>query len=184
MDQRKAIPPASAAPRSAARLVLISAALACLGCSSGTETLTGEALAKSRRVWRSAGLASYDLLWSTSGVRNARYWVYVRKGAVVRIDSLRQDGKVVEAKPAEPAMYSVDGLFRTLREELDQLAGDRPFGKPKGTKCVLLFKPDPKLGYPLVFDRDIVGGGKGLEIRVERLIEREPDAPLPPPGPS
>ena len=163
----------------AAAIVLVLAALLPVACASSTQPLTADALAKLRRTWRAAGLRDYDLFWSTSGVRSARYRVFVRDGAVQRIDSIQTDGTVIEAKPAEPSMYSVDGLFRTLREELDQLAGDTPFGKPKGTRCVLAFEPDPKLGYPRVFDRDVMGASKGVEIRVEKLVPREPQSPGP-----
>src|SRR5262249_47666670 len=69
-----------------------------------------------------------------------------------------------------PKYFGVDGLFTTIADELAQLKMDRPFGQPKGTKVVMRFTPDPKLGYPRSYRRDVLGTAQGVAIDVIRLI--------------
>ena len=90
-------------------------------------------------------------------------------------------GKIreIEAKPGDPSYYSVDGLFTILEEERSQLLTDAPFGQPKGTSVLLKFTPDPELGYPKRYRRDVVGSPKGLAIDVVRFVPNPP-AEIPP----
>jgi hypothetical protein len=60
-----------------------------------------------------------------------------------------------------------------IDEELAQLDTRAPFGQPKGTKAVLRFAPDPELGYPRSYRRDVLGTPLALAIDVIRL---EPQA--------
>ena len=46
---------------------------------------------------------------------------------------------------------------------------DRPFGEPKGSRILLKFDPDPRLGYPRSYRRDVVGSREALTIDVVRL---------------
>ena len=64
----------------------------------------------------------------------------------------------------------MDGLFLTIADELASLKTDNPFGQPKGTKVVMRFKPDPKLGYPLWYRRDVMGTPQGMRIDVIKLV--------------
>ncbi len=139
------------------------------GCGGG-ENLTREAIQSARAVWRRAGIRDYDLVWSCSGIRNARYRVTVRDGEVKRIDGIAPDGTAREMRPGDRSPYGVDGLFVMLEEELDQLSAERPFGQPKGSSAVLRLTTDRKLGYPKRYIRDVMGNTKGLEIDIESLI--------------
>ena len=67
----------------------------------------------------------------------------------------------------------MDGLFTTIADELAQLKMDRPFDQPKGTKIVMRFSPDPRLGYPRFYRRDVLGTSQALAIDVIRLIPKE-----------
>ena len=50
---------------------------------------------------------------------------------------------------AKKHFFGVDGLFRTMDEELAVCSkSETPFGQPKGTKVVMRFQPDDKLGIP------------------------------------
>ncbi len=150
------------------------------GCGKSCEELNSRVLEKAKASWKKAGVKSYNLWWSTSGVRKQRYRVFVRDGQVKRIDMLQEGGGAVEAKPGSPSMFGVEGLFKTLREELDQLESDKPFGQPKGAKAVLCVEFDPKLSFPKRYLRDVMGSGRGLEIDVETLLPQDASAEIPP----
>jgi hypothetical protein len=151
------------------------------GCAGG-ESVTSQAIDRARRMWDAANIKDYNLEWTTTGQRNSRYRVIVRAGKVQRIDSILPDGRTVEMHPAQPQFYGVDGLFQVMEDELDQLKTETPFGKPKGTTAVLRFTPDPTLGYPRSYRRDVAGTPHGVSIDVTRL-EIVPRESLPRPGP-
>src|SRR5207249_7466069 len=96
--------------------------------------------------------------------------------------SILPDGKGLAVHPEKPEFYGVEGLFMIIREELAQLKTDTPFGQPKGTKAVLRFTPDPKLGYPRRYRRDVLGSPLALAIDVIRFQPEPPPAATP--GPS
>src|SRR5262249_3955311 len=147
--------------RSATGVTLLSmAALAmlpfCAGCSGG-QSVTPEAIAAARKTWAQAEVRDYDLEWTVTGMNTAHYFVTVRAGIVGKIESVAPDGRRFELHSNEPKYFGVDGLFTTIADELAQLKMDRPFGQPKGTKVVMRFTPDPKLGYPRSYRRDVLG---------------------------
>jgi len=160
------------------------ALLAFSGCSGGEDVNT-RTLSQARALWDSAGIRDYDLEWTTSGDRDGHYVAYVRDGKVKRVHAFVDDRRArvvreIEVKRADLNYYGVDGLFTILREEQATAESDpMPFGQPKGTRVLLRFTPDPTLGYPRRYRRDVVGRPKGLAIDVIRL-ERS-TAPLPPP---
>jgi hypothetical protein len=144
------------------------------GCSGG-EPVTPESIAAAREAWAEAGIRDYDLEWTSSGMNQAHYYVTVRGGTVRKVESVAPDGRRFELHPGEPRFYGVDGLFLTMADELAQLKTDRPFGQPKGTKVVMRFTRDPKLGYPRSYRRDVLGTSQTAAIDVIRLVpERAP----------
>ncbi|HEX8201589.1 MAG TPA: DUF6174 domain-containing protein [Isosphaeraceae bacterium] len=159
-------------------------ALAALpGCGGGRD-VTPRALRDARRAWERAGPRDYDLEWTSSGAQNAHYRVAVRGGRVESIRTVLPDGREIEAHPAQPESFGIDGLFGILEEELAQRQADRPFGQPPGTTAVLRFDPDPRLGYPRRYRRDVLGVTKGIAIDVIRLSPAAGDeAPRPEPPP-
>jgi hypothetical protein len=145
------------------------AVLTCqLGCAGGQD-VTSEAIDRARQLWSRAGILDYDLEWTVRGPNNAHYFVTVHGGEVRTIESLQPDGHRIPLKPPQPRFYGVDGLLLTISDELAQLKTDQPFGQPKGTKVVLRFKCDPKLGYPLWYRRDVLGTSQSMSIDVVRL---------------
>jgi hypothetical protein len=139
---------------------------------SGGQSVTPEALAAARQVWADAGIRDYDLEWIASGRMSAHYYVTVRDREVREVESIASDGRRSELHPPAPRFYGVDGLFTTIADELAQLRLDRPFEEPKGTKVVMRFTPDPRLGYPRFYRRDVLGTSQGLAIDVIRLIPK------------
>jgi len=152
-----------------ARLVLPALVIAIAGCGGG-QVVTPEAIRAAKQVWTRSGLRDYDLDWSVSGPNNAHYLVTVRDAEVRTIESIRPDGSKVPLHPVEMRMYSVDGLFRTIDEELAVCSkNEHPFGQPKGTKVVMRFLPDAKLGYPRWYHRDVLGSPISVAIDVNSL---------------
>jgi hypothetical protein len=158
----------SATGLSLLRMAVAVAVCVVAGCSGG-QPVTPQAIADARKVWAQAGIRDYDLEWTAAGMNHAHYFVTVRGGVVRKIESVAPDGRRFEVHPAEVKFYGVDGLFTTIADELAQLKMDRPFGQPPGTKVVMRFTPDPKLGYPRSYRRDVLGTTQGLAIDVIRL---------------
>ena len=104
---------------------------------------------------------------------SVHYFVTVRDREVRKVESIATDGRRFEVHPNDLRFYGVDGLFTTIADELEQLKTDRPFGQPKGAKVVMRFTPDPRLGYPRFYRRDVLGTSQGLAIDVIRLIPKE-----------
>ena len=162
MTKRRFVP-----PRGYGRLVSI-ALLAVAGCGGG-EDVTPRNLADARALWDSAGISDYDLEWTSSGARRGHYLVTVRAGEVRAVTSVLPDGREIAAKPGDASYYGMDGLFRILEEEASQLLEERPFGQAEGSRILLKFDPDPTLGYPRHYRRDVVGSPQALAIDVVRL---------------
>lgn len=151
-----------------AKCVIAVVLLGLAGCGGG-ENVTVESIRAAKQRWQRADLRDYDLEWTSSGVRESHYLVAVRDGTVQSVAMLQPNGQRAVVKPAEPRFYGVDGLFLIIAEELAQLQTDRPFGQPKGSRAVLRFTPDPKLGYPRKYRRDVVGSRLPMGIDVVRL---------------
>jgi hypothetical protein len=160
---------------SASRSVLLAVVLTLAGCAGGVD-VTGPSLAEARRRWEQAGIRDYQLEWTSSGLGRGHYVVTVRDGQVVSIESILTDGKRMAVHPPEPRFYGVEGLFMIIGDELAQLQMSAPFGQPKGTKAVLRFTPEPKLGYPQSYRRDVLGTPLALAIDVIRF-EPQPKSP-------
>jgi hypothetical protein len=141
---------------------------ATIGCDGGLP-VTPEAIDQAKRLWSSAGIRDYELDWSTTGPNNAHYLVTVQAGEVRKVDAIEPDGRHIELHPGSPRFFGVDGLFVTISDELAQLKTDKPFGQPAGTKVVMRFRPDAKLGYPQWYRRDILGTSQAVTIDVNKL---------------
>jgi hypothetical protein len=157
-------------------VVLAALLLAQAGCGGG-EDVTAASIRAARQRWQKAGLHDYDLEWTSFGLRQSHYVVAVRGDQVRTVAMVQPNGGRTIVRPPDPRFYGVDGLFLVIADELAQLATDHPFGQPRGTKAVLRFTPDPKLGYPRRYRRDVVGARAGLGIDVVRLTPNS--APVP-----
>ena len=171
-------PPQRLRPRWRARLGILAMMVITAGCAGGQE-VTPEAVAQARRLWTQANIRDYDLDWSVRGPNNAHYSVTVRDGGVRKIESVQRDGSKVELHPGDSQFYSVDGLFHTIDDELALRKTDQPFGQPKGTKVVMRFLPDAKLGYPYWYHRDVMGTPLSIAIEVNTLTPTAPASKTP-----
>jgi hypothetical protein len=154
--------------------------LALAGCGGGEE-VTSQSIRAARRLWDRARILDYDVEWTSSGLNKAHYLVAVRDGRVRSVEAVQPDGRRLELHPPEPRFYGVDGLFTVLSDELAQLQTSNPFGQAKGTKVVMRFTPDPRLGYPRSYHRNVLGTPQVLAIEVLRLTPHpSPAGPVPP----
>ncbi len=145
------------------------------GCAGG-QNVTPESVAEAKRVWTQAGIRDYDLDWSVRGPNNAHYSVTVRGGEVRKLESVQRDGRKVELHSADAQTFGVDGLFRTINDELALIQTDRPFDQPKGTRVVMRFQPDARLGYPRWYHRDVMGTSLSIAIEVNSLTPASPES--------
>lgn len=167
-------------PRPTLAALLISVVPALAGCGGGIDA-TAESVAAAEAKWRAAAVRDYNLEWANSGLGTGHYRVFVRGGEVKGIYSVLAGGREVVAKPGMPRMYSVDGLFTVIKDEIAQRGMPTPFGQPKGTTAILKFTPDPALGYPKDYRRDVLGTPKGIAIDVLGL-DTSPPIEVPPPA--
>ena len=152
-----------------ARLGIPVLLLATVGCGGGRE-VTPDAVQAARQLWMRAGIRDYNLDWSVSGRNNARYSVAVRDGEVRKVEMVRPDGAKVALHPEKKQFFGVDGLFLTMDEELAVCSRqERPFDQPKGTKVIMKFQPDQKLGYPRWYHRDVLGTPASMAIDVNAM---------------
>lgn len=139
-----------------------------VGCAGGQE-VTPEALAQAKRLWTQANIRDYDLDWNVRGRNNAQYTITVRDGEVRRIEAIQRDGSKVELRSGDARAFGVDGIFRTINDELALIKSDHPFDQPKGTRVAMRFLPDEKLGYPHWYHRDVMGTPLSIAIEVTGL---------------
>ncbi|MDE2508445.1 MAG: hypothetical protein KGM43_14625 [Planctomycetota bacterium] len=146
----------------------------CSGCGGGEE-VTRASLARAKALWAKAAVRDYDIEWSSMTSAASRYRAQVRDGRVRKVEMLRQD-RYIEVHPGDPKYYGVDGLFLVVADDLAQLDQPAPFGMPKGTKVILRFQPDPELGYPKMYRRNVLGAQYGVAVDVLRFMRVSPEA--------
>jgi hypothetical protein len=123
--------------------------------------LTEAGLAAAKRQWESHGANSYHLLvrLHSSRMGEVVYDVVVHARRVTRI---KRDGQ--DILPEHTADYSVAGLFRLLRQEL-QLVERNSSGTPN-TLAVLSVHFDPETGRLDRYRRKTLKRAGGLRIEV------------------
>lgn len=157
-------------------MLMLAPALAGLAGCGGGEPVNERTLAQARRQWAKAGVRDYLLEWTASGRIDAFYRVAVRDGEVQSVEQVLHDGRTVTLHPARPRFFGVDGLFLTIADDYAQLKLPTPFGRPRGTKTVLRFTPDPEYGFPRRYRFDMVGAPLALAIDVVRFTPGKPRA--------
>jgi hypothetical protein len=149
---------------------ILAACAAAIGCSGG-QPVTDENISAARQVWAKAGIRDYDLEYTTAPA-SGHFLVTVRDGVVKKVEGVGPGGERSELRLAAPRYYSVDGIFTTIADELAQLKQPRPFEQPEGTTIVMKFKPNPELGYPEWYHRDIMGTSRNARIDILRLTPK------------
>jgi len=137
-------------------------ALLCLGACSGLSTLTPEILDQAEAKWNKGKPASYRLVVSMEGdrVERGEFDVEVENGVVT---SLKRNGQVVNLRSGED--YSMDGLFKIIRNEMDLAKNPATFGAPAGYSAYLMgsFDNDGRLRH---YRRAVGGISNSIDIQV------------------
>lgn len=126
-----------------------------------TAALTREALSQARQRWRDAGVTSYELSYDMLG---SAYRIVWRKGRV-------EDASVNGQPPTSGdwRAYSVEGIFDTLEQELDNVADAAGAYAGRDDLVMMRVRFHPRLGY---VERYLRGGGwigRGATIESVRL---------------
>ena len=132
-----------------------------------TQPVTRELLANARDQWAAANLSDYDMEIDVSGAQTGRYHVVVRGG---KLSQITRDGR--PADPAEGEYWTVEGLFRTIEEELDLIDHPASGAFSDQRQAWLRIGCHPTLGYPLRYIRQVPGTSLGVQIRVRSLKPR------------
>ena len=132
------------------------------GCS-GLGTLTPELLDQAEQKWNASKPAAYHLVVAMKGdrVEFGEYDVEVKNHVVT---SLKRNGAVVDSKVGQD--YSMDGLFRILREEIDLARNPSLFGAPAGYSAYLMASFDQSSGRLKQYRRSVGGISNSIEIEV------------------
>lgn len=121
------------------------------------ETLSADGLADARRRWQDSAVTGYDLRYT---MNRSEYVVCVRDGIVTEV--------TVNGRPPmnrDPRPYTIEGLFDTLAQELDNLSN--PAGPFAGMnrKVFLRVRFNKELGYVERYLR--TGGPVGRAATIE-----------------
>ena len=127
--------------------------------------------------WDQHGPRSYDLDLELSGNRSGKIHIEVRAGEVVH---MTRDG--IEPKQRRTWDYwSVPGQLETIGQELEMARDPANSFKSKAvTGMVMWAEFDPQYGYPLVYDRVVLGGDFEVHWRFTRFDVVEGDNTAPP----
>lgn len=119
--------------------------------------------------WDKHGPRSYDLDLELSGNRPGKIHIEVRDGEVTH---MMRDG--IEPKQRRTWDYwSVPGQLETIGQELDMSRDPADSFKSNAvTGMVMWAEFDPRYGYPLVYDRVVLGGDFEVHWRITRFDAR------------
>jgi Family of unknown function (DUF6174) len=112
--------------------------------------------------WNEGKPASYKLVVSMEGdrVERGEFEVEVHSGVV---GSLKRNGEVVNLKSGED--YSMDGLFKMIRNEMELAAKPALFGAPSGYSAYLMARFD-RTGKLQHYRRAVGGISNSIDIQV------------------
>ena len=112
--------------------------------------------------WNAGKPESYRLVVAMEGdrVERGEFEVQVEKGVVT---SLKRNGVVVNVKSGQE--YSMDGLFRMIRNEMDLARNPSTFGAPAGYSAYLMarFEGTGRLRH---YRRAVGGISNSIDIQV------------------
>jgi hypothetical protein len=139
-----------------------------LASCSGLSTLTPAILDQAEARWNTSKPASYSLTVTMQGdrVERGEFNVEVENGVVT---SLKRNG--IAVKPASGQDYSMDGLFRIIRDELELAKNPSLLGAPEGYTAYLLASFDG-MGRLRHYRRSVGGISNSIDIEVVKFEVR------------
>jgi len=134
-----------------------------LAACSGLSTLTPEMLDQAERRWQTSKPSGYLMTVIMEGdrVERGEFEVEVHADAVT---SLKRNGLTLN--PAAGKDYSVDGLFRIIRDEVDLAKTPSLFGAPTGYSAYLMASFDGSTGRLKHYRRSVGGISNSIDIEV------------------
>jgi hypothetical protein len=137
--------------------------------------LTAEALAAAQKRWDEHGPANYSLDVTIGGRQPGKVHLVVEHGAAA---AMTRDGVTPRQRRTWKA-WTVPGQFEMLEIELEAAADpQKGFGAPPGAQTIERATFDAVLGYPLKYERSVLGTPLevGWEVHnFQPLPERSPD---------
>ena len=136
--------------------------------------LTADALANAEALWNEHGPANYNLDIKIGGRQPGVVHVEVRDGEPT---AMTRDGFTPKQRRTwEP--WTVRGQFDTLQRELDNAADPvKGFDAPTGAQVIERARFDPALGYPLKYERAVLGTPLEVAWEVEKFQMLEDAGP-------
>jgi len=121
---------------------------------------------QAEKQWNASKPASYRLVVTMEGDRleKSEYDVQVENGMVTR---LTRNGKAVNSFQGQD--YSMDGLFRIIREEMDLSSTPMRLGAPEAYMAYLMAHFDSSTGRLLKYRRSVGGASNSIDIVVQRF---------------
>lgn len=123
-------------------------------------------LDQAEEKWKANRPASYVLVVSMEGDRVDRgeFEVEVHDNIVT---SVKRNGQI--ANPASGQDYSMDGLFKMLRDEMSLSENPALLGAPAGYTAYLMARFDDKTGRLRHYRRAVGGISNSIDIQVLRF---------------
>jgi hypothetical protein len=157
-------------PAAVATGVAIGVALAILGGLALLFATRGErvpeitiaTLDAAEELWNKRGPASYRMGIAVGGRQPGPVEIEVRDGRITR---MTRNG-VTPQQERTWEYWTVPAQFETIREDLDSAQREGGFGAPAGTKTIIRASFDPNLGYPLRYQRMVLGTDLNLDWTV------------------
>lgn len=157
-------------PAAVATGVAIGVAVALIGMmifmkatrGDGVPEITLAKLDAAQSLWNERGPASYRMNIAVGGRQPGPVEIEVHNGRVAR---MTRNG-VVPSQERTWEYWTVPSQFETIREDLDSAGREGGFGAPPGTRSILRAQFDPQLGYPLRYQRSVLGTDLNLDWTV------------------
>ncbi len=129
--------------------------------------LTRAMFDEAHRKWRDAGILDYDLDIEIQGRQPGVVHLEVRGGEPT---AMTRDGRTPSQRRTWDA-WTVENQLSMIHDELDG-AGDaaKTFGAPPGSRVVQRARFDPELGYPLDYQRAVLGTPLEVEWRTIKFV--------------
>jgi hypothetical protein len=134
-----------------------------LASCSGLSTLTLAMLDEAEAKWKAAKPSSYRLVVVMEGdrVEHGEYDVRVEAGVVTEI---KFNGQAVNLKPGQD--YSMEGLFKIIREEIDLAKNPVLLGAQPGYSVYQMARFDSRTGGLVHYRRSVGGISNSIDIQV------------------
>jgi hypothetical protein len=142
--------------------MLVLASLVFVSCS-GLSSLTPGMLDEAERKWNTSKPPAYHLVVVMQGdrVERGEFDVQVEENVVT---SLKRNGVAVHSAAEQD--YSIDGLFKIIRDEVELARNPTLLGAPSGYSAYLMARFDGKTGRLQHYRRSVGGASNSIDIEV------------------